>query len=128
MSNTVYPPLAGQDSQSASAPTQPFCGQAPINAGSTVSLATVAQYEVCALTPTGITPYVDEDHTKDQLVIAANAGTGAGKVIAYWRDGDFNHAALTWPAEYDTEAKRKAFVNGTGISVGHLLNNPVNAG
>jgi hypothetical protein len=127
MSNTVYPPLAGQDQQTSAAPTQPFAGQAPVITDTATSLAAIAQYEVCALTATGITPYVDATHTKDQMVVAANAASAASKVVSYYKSGHFNHAALTWPAEYDTEAKRKAFVNGTSIYIGHLLNNPVGA-
>lgn len=127
MTNSVYPPLAGQDSQSASAPTQPFAGQAPVITDTAQSLAAITQYQCCALTPTGITPYVDATHTKDQLVVAANAASGASKVVGYYTSGHFNHAALSWPAEYDTEAKRKAFVVGTSIHIGHLLNNAVGA-
>ncbi len=127
MANTVYPPLAGQDQQTASAPTQPFAGEAQIITNTTVSLAAITQYQVCALTDTGITPYVDAEHTKDQIVIAGNAASAAAKVVGYYQSGNFNHAALSWPAEYDTEIKRKALVIGTGISLGHLLNNAVGA-
>ncbi len=125
-----YPPIAGQDSQSASAPTQPFAGEAPIITDSAAALAAIVQYEACALTPTGITPYVDATHTKDQLVIAGNAAAaaGAGYRVGYYTSGKFNHEVVTWPAEYDTWLKRKAFVAGTNINIGHLLPNPVTVG
>ena len=128
MTNPTYPPRAGQDSQSTSAPTQPFAGEAPIITDSAESLAAIVQYEVCALTPDGITPFLDAEHTKDQMVVAGNAASASGKRVGYYTSGRFNHEALTWPAEYDTLLKRKAFVSGTNINIGHLLPNPVSVG
>jgi hypothetical protein len=60
-------------------------------------------------------------------VIAANAASGTGKVVSYYTSGKFNWEVVTWPAEYDTLEKVKAFVSGTNINVGHLLENGVNA-
>jgi hypothetical protein len=115
-----WPPVAGNDGQSRAAATQPFAGEAPIVTDSAPALAAVAYLQVCALTPTGITPYVDATHSRDQLVVAAVAAA-IGEGCPFYAAGKFNHAALTWPAEYDTLAKRKALCVGSMIHVAGLL-------
>lgn len=120
MSNVTYPPIAGTDTQSRNAPGQPFIGEAPIVSDSAPALAAIVKYQACALTPTGITPYVDATHKREQLVIAAHAA-GNGAQCGFYSAGKFNHAVITWPAEYDTYAKRKALCIGSMIHVGHLL-------
>jgi hypothetical protein len=115
----TYPLRAGNQSQDATLRVQPFAGEAPIITDSAPALAGIAYLQACALTPTGITPYVDATHNKSQLVIAA-ATTTIGQRTPYYDAGKFNHEAVTWPAEYNTWQKRQAFVSGTMIKVGHL--------
>ena len=43
--------------------------------------------------------------------------TGGAVAAAFYRAGDFNHAALVWPGALDTLAKRRAAFAGTPISV-----------
>ena len=117
-----WPPVAGVETQNRDAAIQPFAGEAPIVTDSAPALANVAYLQLCALTTTGITPFVTATHTAAQAVIAAaNATTGEG--APYYDAGKFNHEAITWPASLNTLALRKAYLNGTMIKVGHLLPN-----
>lgn len=115
-----FPTLAGSDSQTKAATTQPFAGEAPVVAGNAPALADIDQYELCALVPTGITPYVDATH-EPQMAVIASVGVVSGKACPYYSAGHFNHAAITWPAEYDTLPKRKALLVGSGLHVTSLL-------
>lgn len=119
----TWPPLAGNDSQTRAAVTQPFAGEAPIITDSAPALAGVAYLQLCYLLPTGITPYdpEDEDHTDLQKLCVAAVTTTTGKQAPYYTAGKFNHEAMTWPAALDTFAKRKDAVMGTMIQLGHLI-------
>lgn len=101
-------------------PQQLFAGEAPIITDSAVALADVTQYQLIAVTATGVTPFVVGTHTAPQAAIAAIAGT-TGKQIPYYDAGKFNHEAITWPGSLDTLAKRKNALHGTPIFVGHLI-------
>lgn len=108
------------------APLQLFAGEAPIITDSAPALVDVQQYEVLALTDTGVRKLdlVGEDGVRAadtglQVVIAAQAAK-SGQQCPYYNAGKFNHAALIWPAELDTLAKRKTFVQGTMLHMGHL--------
>lgn len=107
---------------------QLFAGEAPIITDSAPALVDVQQYEVLALTETGVRkidlvgdegpPIVAAD-TGMVVVIAAQTAK-EGQQCPYYDAGKFNHAALTWPDALDTLAKRKAFVHGTMLHMGHL--------
>lgn len=99
---------------------QLFAGEAPIVTGKSVAVAaTIAKYQVCVLTATGLITDFTGVTTGDKCVIAAQAAT-AGQAVPYYEAGYFNHAMLTWPVAQDTLAKRKLFFTGTKISVGDL--------
>lgn len=108
---------------------QLFAGEAPIITDSAPALEDIQQYEVVALTETGVRkldPVGDEGppvvaaDTGQVVVIAAQA-VKAGQQCPYWDAGKFNHAALIWPDALDTLAKRKVFVHGTMLHMGHLI-------
>lgn len=120
--NSVYPPQAGSDLQTKAAAVQLFVGEAPIIAGTATSTAAITQYQLCAILAAGtIAPYVDADHEPNQAVVASIAASAGSKQVTYYNAGHFNHEAITWPAEYDTFAKRKGFLIGTPLNVGKLL-------
>ena len=101
-----------------------FIGAAQICADSAPSLvASIKKYELVALTPTGITTFVVGTHSADQAVIASQPITKIGQACPYWNEGHFNDAAIAWPvnAALDSLAKRKAFLNGTNLKVGHTI-------
>src|SRR5690606_41176554 len=95
----TYPILAGDRDQSAAAPAQLFVGDGPIVTDSAPALADIEQWQVCALTPTGVTPYVieadpeDQVHTPDQVVVAQVAAK-SGEQCPYYSAGKLNHALL----------------------------------
>lgn len=112
--------LAGAEYLAKGAPEQIFAGEAPIITDSAPALATIVKYQVCALTATGITPYVVATHTGQQIVVSAQAAP-TGDNCPYYEGGAFNHAMLVWPAELDTLPKRKALAQGTMVKLRHLL-------
>lgn len=117
----TYPTLTGDRSQDTAAVVALFAGQAPVVTDSAPALAAIAQYEVCVLLTTGVTPYVPATHTTaapDKLVVAQVA-VASGAQAPYWTHGKFNHNALIWPAALSTYALRKEAVAGGGIQVGH---------
>lgn len=108
---------------------QLFAGEAPIITDSAPALVDIAQYEVVILTETGVRkpdlvgeegPPVVAADTGQRVVIAAQAAK-AGQQCPYYTAGKFNHAALIWPDELDTLPKRKTFVQGTMLHMGHLI-------
>lgn len=119
-----YPTIAGSDLQTPPSIKQLFAGEAPIMSDSSVALATITQYQLCALTSTGITPFVSGTHTGPQAVVAGIGGATNAR-IGYYDAGKFLHEAITWPAGVTTLAARKALVQGSMIKVGHLLVPPV---
>lgn len=99
---------------------QLFAGEAPIVTGKSVAVsATIAKYQVCVLTATGLSTDFTGVTTGDKCVIAAQAAT-AGQAVPYYSAGFFNHAVLVWPGAQSTLALRKLFFMGTPISVGDL--------
>lgn len=100
-----------------------FAGDEPPKSDSAPSLvASLAKYEVAALTATGVTTFVPGTHTAAQLVIVAQPVTAIGQAVPYFNAGKFNHAVLVWPAgtTLDTYAERRAFCTGT-VKVGKII-------
>lgn len=117
-----YPQLAGyKDEGTFPGPAHLFTGDAEVLGDSAPALANIAQYQICVLLPTGVTPYVPATHTTaapNKLVIAQVAVL-SGQRAPYWTHGDFNHNLLGWPASLNTFALRKEAVLGSGIRIGH---------
>lgn len=115
-------------------PSHLFAGDAPITTGNAPALTAVDKYQVVVLTATGLSETFDFDGSGAigtagvalptqgiNCVITAQAA-GAGDNCPYFSGGYFNHAALSWPAELDTFAKRKAFFAGSNIQIGEISN------
>jgi len=117
----VYPLLAGDRDVSIGVPPQIFIGEAPIITDSAPALAAIAQWQLCVLLPTGITPYVTATHTGDALrkIVIAQLAVAIGLQCPYYTAGKFNHNLVIWPAALSTYALRKEFVEGTMIQIGH---------
>lgn len=108
---------------------QLFAGEAPIITDSAPALADIEQYEVVILTETGVRkidlegsegpPAIPADDGL-KVVIAAQAAK-TGQQCPYYTAGKFNHEALIWPEDLDTLEKRKVFVQGTMLHMGHLI-------
>lgn len=94
----------------------------PITDSAPSLVAAAKQYEVMALTATGVTTFIVGTHTAQQVVVAAQAVTKIGQQVPYWEAGKFNHMALVWPVDVtlDTLPERKAFLMGSMVRVGHL--------
>ena len=120
----MYPQLAGNDSTVIAAPAQIFAGSAEVTTnraqgGTNVKLAALT---VIALVGDKIVQYnpVGSDGSEVAAGILAapldtTAATGvAGSWAPYYTGGDFNHAALVWPAVTDTLAERRAAFASTG--------------
>lgn len=103
-----------------------FVGEGELSTSAAPSLdASIAQFTVCALTTTGVTRFVTGTHTKDQMVIAMQPITAVGQQVPLAVGGrTINHAMLVWPTgtALDTFAERLAFVQGTGFSIGKIIN------
>lgn len=118
----MYPRLAGFALEGSVAAVQPlFTGDAEILTDSAPALAAIAQYEVCVLLATGVTPYVPATHTTaaPNKLVVAQVGVASGQQCPYYMAGDFNHNLLVWPASLSTYALRKEAVLGSMIKVGH---------
>lgn len=101
---------------------QLFAGEAPIITDSAPALEDIRQYEVVALTETGVRKlHATAPADPGQAVVIAAQAVKAGQQCPYWDAGKFNHAALIWPETLDTLPKRKAFVHGTMLHMGHLI-------
>lgn len=114
--------LAGSNVYGPQTTTQLYAGEIQVVTDAAPALADVDQFEICALTTTGVTPFVVGTHTKDQAVVAMEAGT-TGKQIPYATGGYFNHEALIWPAgaTLDTYAERKAWLGSAStLKIGHI--------
>lgn len=119
----AFPTLAGDRSVAVNAAEQLFVGDAQIVTDSAVALADIAQWQVCVLLTTGVTPYVPATHTTaapNKLVVSQVACL-SGQNAQYYTAGKFNHALLGWPAALSTFALRKEAVQGSMIQVGHLI-------
>ena len=116
-----YPRLAGSRDQSVNPVVGLFTGDAEVRTDSAPALAAIAQYQVCVLLATGVTPYVPATHTTaapNKLVIAQVA-VASGAQAPYYLSGEFNHNLLVWPAALNTYALRKEAVLGSLIQIGH---------
>lgn len=104
-------------------PLQLWAGEAQILTDSAPSLAPITKYQLCALTATGITPFVVATHNASQAVVAAQPAAGVGSQVPYWNAGPFNWKAVIFPAgtALDTLAEIKAYFNQTGLQFKHLL-------
>lgn len=115
-------------------PEQIFAGESEIVTGNAVAITAVDKYQVVVLTALGLSEVFDFDGSGAiatpgvalptqgiNCVITAQAA-GAGDNCPYYSGGYFNHAALSWPTELDTLAKRKAFFAGSGIQIGEIKN------
>jgi hypothetical protein len=124
---------AGNDSTTLAPAIQLFAGEAPITTnraegGTNVNLA---QYTVIAIVGDKIVQYnpAGSDGSEKAAGILAtplntNAGAGgvAGSWAPYYTGGDFNHAALVWPAATDTFAERRAaFAPTSTIKISKVL-------
>lgn len=101
-----------------------FIGAAQVCADSAPSkVAAIQKYQLIALEADGVTTFVVGTHNASQAVIASQPITKIGQAVPYWNEGEFNNAAIIWPADasLDTLAKRKAFLNGTNLKVGHTI-------
>ena len=120
----MYPQLAGNDSTVIAAPAQIFAGSAEVTTnraqgGTNVKLAALT---VIALVGDKIVQYNPAGSDGSEVaagILAApldtTAATGvAGSWASYYTGGDFNHAALVWPAATDTLAERRAAFASTG--------------
>lgn len=117
----TFPLLAGfQQEGTMAAPLQLWAGEAPIIDESSNALAAITQYQLIAVTDTGVTPYVVATHVPAQAAIA-QIGGAIGARIPYWNAGKFNHSTVIWPASLTTLAQRKAFLNGTMLHPAHLI-------
>jgi hypothetical protein len=119
----AYPTLAGDRDASYPAAPQLFAGQSEVITESAPALAAIAQWEVCVLTATGVTPWVVATHgaiVPDKLVVAQVA-VASGQQCPFYSAGKFNHAVLKWPATINTFALRKEAVQGSMVQVGHLI-------
>ena len=128
----MYPQLAGNDSISIPAVPQIFAGSAEVTTnraqgGTNVKLAVLT---VIALVGDKIVQYNPAGSDGSEVaagILAApldtTAATGvAGSWAPYYTGGDFNHAALVWPAATDTLAERRAAFASTGtIKVSSVL-------
>lgn len=117
----AYPRLAGDRDVTVAAVVGLFTGDAEVRTDSAPALADIAQYQVCVLLATGVTPYVPATHATaapNKLVIAQVAVT-TGKQAPYYLSGEFNHNVLVWPGTLSTYALRKEAVLGSMIQIGH---------
>ena len=121
----MYPRLAGdRDSASAASP-QIFVGDSEVITDSAPALAVLTQWQVCVLSATGVTPLTDvmvttnADDVVGKIVVTQVAVDTIGKQAPYYSAAKLNHVLMGWPALLDTYAKRKAFVQGTMIQIGH---------
>lgn len=117
---------AGQTVLGTFTPVQLYAGEAPITTND-YEIATgvsVVKYGVYALDATGKVIVWDPAGSAPATtprVIASQAGA-AGDRISFFDGGNFNHAALTWPASLTTFEQRRAAFNSTGtIKIGRLV-------
>lgn len=112
-------------------PSHLFAGDAPITTGNAPALTAVDKYQVVVLTATGLSETFDFVGDMDPALVLPTQGincvitaqaAGAGADCPYFSGGYFNHAALSWPAQLDTYAKRKAFFAGSNIQIGEISN------
>lgn len=97
-----------------------YAGDGPFGTDAAPALAAITKYQFCALTATGITPFVVGTHTAAQGVVAMQPAA-SGAQCPYLHTGYVNHALVTWPnnAALDSYEKRRAFCTGT-LKVGKI--------
>lgn len=117
---------AGQTVLGTMTPVQLFAGEAPTttNDYEIDTGVTVAKYGIYALSAAGKVIVWDPAGSAPAnaaRVIASQDGV-AGDRIAFFDGGNFNHAALTWPASLTTfEQRRAAFRSLDTIKIGRLV-------
>lgn len=140
MSGT-YPDLLASGSQDAGfVPFDLFAGDAPVitDNAEVASGQDLEQFQVVAMNASGqlVALDPDADYIADADTVAGGGvslplyasraigimcqacdATGGAKEAAFYRAGDFNHAALVWPVSLSTLAARRAAFAGTPISV-----------
>lgn len=126
MSKPVFDQLASGALVGTFQPTQLFAGEAPIITDSApVITAPVAKWELCALTPTGIRPFVftNTPATDDdpRLAVLSAIDGAVGKQVPYYDAGKFNYAVCKFPAALDTLPKIKAALQGSMLKFAHLI-------
>lgn len=111
---------AGQTVLGTVALVQLYAGEAPITTNDYETSIAVTKYLVASVDATGKVVAFDAELPK---VIASQAAA-IGDRIAFFDGGNFNHEALTWPADLTTfEARRAAFgANNTTIKIGRVVN------
>lgn len=105
-------------------PFQLWIGGTPVITDSGVSaVAALPIYSLAALMPDNtIVAFDPATHTAKQAVITAVKIEAVGQAVPYWDSGKFNHAAVNFPAAWDTYAERKTGLQGSmGLRVGHLI-------
>lgn len=123
------PILAGNDALTLSAPTQLFAGDAPVttNRAQGGTLVNLAKWTVIAIVADKIVawdPTGSGDVTKAAGILTTDLNTVAqpGSWAPYYTGGDFNAAALVWPASIDTLAERRAaFAQTDTIKISTVL-------
>jgi hypothetical protein len=129
MSGTLRSLVADFDSAEGTyTPPNLFAGEAPIittNYTLTASTA-ISAGQVLAIDPaTGYLVVVvpaatDGTEIARCIAVEAVASNASAISIPVYVGGFFNHAALTWPAAWDTLAERKAAFEGTDIHIGAI--------
>lgn len=124
---------AGNDAMSFPQAIQLFAGEAPVttNRAEGGTNVTLAAYTVIAIVGDKIVAYAPAASDGSEVAagilctpLNTNAGSGgvAGSWAPYYTGGDFNHAALVWPAATDTFAERRAAFAQTGtIKISKVL-------
>lgn len=116
---TIDRQLAGNRNLGSFLASQLWAGEAPIITDSAPALVPITQWQLCALTNTGITPFVAGTHVGQQAVISV-IGVAAGAQCPYWNAGKFIADAVTWPATINTLPLQKALLIGSMLHVGHV--------
>lgn len=111
--------LAGNRNLGSFLASQLWAGEAEATTDSAPALAAISQWQLCALTATGIIPFDVAVHTGQQAVIST-IGVAIGLQCPYWIAGRFIASAIAWPVTINTLPLQKALLIGSQISVGHV--------
>lgn len=112
--------LAGSAVHGPLIPEQIYAGEGPRITDAAPALLAITKYQLCALTATGVTPFVLASHNAAQAVVAMQPAA-QGAQCPYIHTGILNHALIGWPAgaAVDSFEKRKAYMTGT-LKVGKI--------
>lgn len=118
----AYPQLASNDSTTFAAPVGLFAGSMEVttNRAQVGTNINLAQYTVVALVNDLLVAWNPAGSDGSQNIVGILATDGdtrssggvPGRWAPYYTGGDFNHAALVWPASIDTLAERRAAFAG----------------